>query len=474
MATQDQPAVRGHKNGYMLYDNLNTFDKIELRMLFVYRVLVFVPVTQGKIIAADVCIYSWPPFDINSHCPDTSAAALQIHRWSNISFTQWKYDSQPLGHDLFNNLGGCPVRVIAVPFPPFILKESFHTNGYRQFAGMEINLLNEISKAMNFSIHYVKTTLNNKDRGVLLPNGSWTGVLGQIKRREADIAAFTFAINIERYKYFDFSAYHLIDEFHWVVPRAIQKAEWKNLVIVFSPALWVLVVISLVAFSLLARLSLANSLMLLRETFPTFLCVLKMLAILLGSSNGDNHRLSIRKYIIIPWILACIILNASYQTTLISALTKPGYEYQVSTEEDILHSGMRIELLPVFNYYFSNLNDPTESEISQRKINIADLPASYNRTASSKNIATVSSRQFWLYHGASYLDEQQQPLLYAFKSAISFSLHGLLMPRGSPLKPNIDAVIKSIRGSGLLNKWLHDVNQRNLLQQFSHSGETQV
>lgn len=46
------------------------------------------------------------------------------------------------------------------------------------------------------------------------------------------------------------------------------------------------------------------------------------------------------RFILGLWFVSCVFINARIQTNFIAALTKPGIEEEISTQEELLHSNL--------------------------------------------------------------------------------------------------------------------------------------
>lgn len=61
----------------------------------------------------------------------------------------------------------------------------------------------ELSVRLNFKINYILSKDNSI--GKLLPNGTWTGLIGMLTKNELDVAVSDFTITAQRVPYIDFS-----------------------------------------------------------------------------------------------------------------------------------------------------------------------------------------------------------------------------------------------------------------------------
>lgn len=71
-----------------------------------------------------------------------------------------------------NDFRNCPLYIAPSFLKPFIFVQN-DSDGNPQYRGIDINIVNYISKALNFAIIY-KRTSNSPGHGSLLPNGTLT------------------------------------------------------------------------------------------------------------------------------------------------------------------------------------------------------------------------------------------------------------------------------------------------------------
>lgn len=73
------------------------------------------------------------------------------------------------------NMNKCPLIVATFSSEPLtIIQKSSNTSNDAIAEGIEIELLNQMAKALNFSIHF-RTPSDNQKRGVITHNGTSTG-----------------------------------------------------------------------------------------------------------------------------------------------------------------------------------------------------------------------------------------------------------------------------------------------------------
>lgn len=111
-----------------------------------------------------------------------------------------------------NNFRNCPLYIAPSFLKPFLYMEN-NSIGMPEYKGIDINILDHISKALNFSIIY-KRESSSSGHGSLLPNGSITDHMGLVSL--PDVCFVEFIINL--IEYFNIQGIQWTSEFNswWV------------------------------------------------------------------------------------------------------------------------------------------------------------------------------------------------------------------------------------------------------------------
>ncbi|XP_046874747.1 glutamate receptor ionotropic, kainate 5 [Hypomesus transpacificus] len=143
---------------------------------------------------------------------------------------------------------------------PYVMRKSnfqdFHGND--QYEGFCVDMLKELSGTLKFSFRI--RLVDDGLYGAPEPNGSWTGMVGELINRKADLAVAGFTITSEREKVIDFSKPFMslgISILYRV--HLSRKPGYFSFLDPFSPAVWLFMLLAYLAVScvlfLAARLS---------------------------------------------------------------------------------------------------------------------------------------------------------------------------------------------------------------------------
>lgn len=185
-------------------------------------------------------------------------------------------------------------------------------------------------------------------------------------------------------------------------------------------------------------------------------CFLHMYGVFLGISVFKPLYTSPRITFFMCAVLN-LILAAVYQTSLISFLTNPSYEKQVTTVKEMLQHNWEI-LSVESKIYFADVNDWSMKEIVSKVTICQDTQVCLHKVAYERNAALAITYLYLMYDIANLVEDGGRLMVYWFKeSIITASVH-MFMNKGFPLKHKIDFYIYQITQSGLAAKWIGDMN----------------
>lgn len=106
---------------------------------------------------------------------DRKLTVLNI--WNNGEYT-WNTPVYPKGR--LDNLKGVAIRVTSFNYPPTCYKEN-PENEDEEYQGIEVRILKDISKSLNFTYKIRNPTDGRRWIGSAFPNGSATGLINDVK-----------------------------------------------------------------------------------------------------------------------------------------------------------------------------------------------------------------------------------------------------------------------------------------------------
>ncbi|MCJ8728846.1 hypothetical protein PDJAM_G00009200 [Pangasius djambal] len=143
---------------------------------------------------------------------------------------------------------------------PYVMRKANYQEleGNEQYEGFCVDMLKELADILKFT--YRIKLVDDGLYGAPEPNGSWTGMVGELINRKADLAVAAFTITSEREKVIDFSKPFMTLGISILYRVHIgRKPGYFSFLDPFSPAVWLFMLLAYLAVScvlfLAARLS---------------------------------------------------------------------------------------------------------------------------------------------------------------------------------------------------------------------------
>lgn len=327
--------------------------------------------------------------------------------------------------------------------------------------GIEMRLLHQMARRTNMSILYRPPPADYGYWGNDLGNGSWTGLTGEIIRGYSDVALDNFWYRCHLINDMECLTPQYLDSARWFVPCAKHYPSWASITRVFKPYLWLgfLTTYMIVAFFMFLVVKISRVITYLHtnnEEYTSLVeCLLNFWAVILEESapNVPSQVFSIR-FVFLMWVLYCWAVNNVYQTFLTSYLIDSGVQSQISSEEELLSSGMTYGVHKVLFVPYPHL----ASERYSRRIECVTLEYCQDRAAFKGDLAFVFSSLNMAYVIAKrYTDGSRKPLICAFDEVISNQIITIPVLKGLPMVDEFNDVIQGAMEAGLLEQWLKNI-----------------
>lgn len=299
-----------------------------------------------------------------------------------------------------------------------------------------------IAARMNFKPMYQISRTNN----------TLSNLMTQLVRSHTDIAIGAIPPENDRHKLVDFTHPYIDESITWCVPASEETPRWKNFLFSFSPEAWLVIFIAYIMSSIATWLLSRND-----PQEPRMYKNLKVLiwlySVLINMPLQTQPVSGSLRYVILAWILFCFIANVTFQTFLMSALTKPIYEVQMATFEDLVQTGLKYGIIDSHRPFYKK--DVKYKDIVDTALTCDDINECLFNVSMKKDLAIALPRSN-LKLANHFVDRYGRPLIYPFESDIITYPIEMLMTKGFPLLEKINMNILTIKEIGLIEKWRSD------------------
>ncbi|OWF39812.1 Glutamate receptor ionotropic, kainate 3 [Mizuhopecten yessoensis] len=351
-------------------------------------------------------------------------------------------------------------KVATLQWSPFVIK-----NGNNSYEGLCFDIFNEIATRFNFTYDVMEPP--DGDWGLELDNGSWSGVVGMLQRKEIDLVVASLNVHSRREEVIDFTYPYFYDSTIILITKEDpMKTKWRTLIDPFDDTVLLLIGCALAAISFLLcifeRLSpyYCDEVNFLEDkSLKSFQDSFWYLYGALLTQGGDRlpHSQTGRT-LLSCWWLFCLVMMASYSGNLIAYLTVSKDKLPFNTVNEMLQKDdykwgliggsywvtiFKHSVLPEFKAVWQgierfNASDPsvlsTDPDVHIQKV----LDSNYAYLGDKTQIEIKMANECTLRTGK----EEVLPFQYAFG-----------LPNLSPYTDLISREIIEIHESGLINIW---------------------
>ena len=403
-------------------------------------------------------VYTWFPYSESGRC----AQVIEF-----VLLDVWITNQDGVGNFLHNAslfppkipkyFPGCPFRISTFESEPFVMYPSYNENNkavtYK--GGLEIEFLQMIQKATNISVVFREPPSDGK-WGVLLKNGSWTGVLREVIEGVSDVALGGLYYRCHISDVIECSTPYMYDELIWYVPCAQPNPRWAILSRVFKLSLWLGFILGYIAVSIItwAVVQICNTFATAENESSTYTdmakCFLNLWAVILGVSATENiPQKTVIRTVFLFWVVYSLAVNTIYQAFLTSYMVDPGLQHQISSVGELLDSRLEYGIYRSFETLMPDLRN---KRYEHRQI-YDDVEDCARRLAVKGDFAFLYSKINTDYmRAARFVDSSGHPLFCRMDENFSPQYVSLSVQRGSPMLTRYNDIIQHVVEGGLLDQ----------------------
>jgi hypothetical protein len=252
---------------------------------------------------ATVDIHTWFPFT-EEHCRGPVDRTVILDQCAVNSECQFVKNAK-LFPDKMSNFHGCVLTASTYTHEPFIISKTKNDSNFTQYSGVEINVLQTIARQLNFTVQYLPETKRKVHK--------FFSLYDEVKEKQSDVGFASAPYTSHAVGYRDHTIGYVQETIKWFGPHAQQIPHWKGLVILFTPLMWLVVLIVYLIASLIFW-SLSNVHTSVNEhvsyTNPV-VCFLHTFSVLLGQAVFVRPQtLNLRLFFVV-WVYYCLLINTA-------------------------------------------------------------------------------------------------------------------------------------------------------------------
>lgn len=260
---------------------------------------------------------------------------------------------------------------------------------------MLLQVVRSLSSALNFTVSFTRPS-DGEMWGWEQGNGTWTGLMGDLQHRRADIGVADLYIMEPYFAIIDMSVEYDIEYLCFVNPVAGPLPQWMALGLPFLVETWVAIFCTVLAgmlvFTLLAQLGFVGGN--LREA-PWFqsggnTCLLLVACVMNTAWTRVPATTHLRVFLAL-WSLAFIILAVAYKGTLVSYLTVTLEQPPLDTHRQLLEKDVSVGSIgDTLKRIMEKNADQYVRKLAQRYEQVQSTSEGLQKT-----VAGTASRETW-------------------------------------------------------------------------------
>jgi hypothetical protein len=414
---------------------------------------------------------------INVNGTIINVSEIKADIWTYNPFTSHLYNENMFNPTGFNlqNMNGLPLRVsIFGHYPTFYLLQESNQKikkpllsitdsqklNWKSYHGVDGRMFATMTHFMNFTPKIINSS-HGETYGFPLPNGTFTGALGDVIYKRAHISFNSRFIKHYNTTDIEFSNSILSDKMCIIVPKAKPVPRWRRMLLSFNLELWlILICIFIIVASfqfILRRCHNSNKLQwfVIFETFQVFLL------------TGIHHppRIISERCFYASCLIFCLVVMNAFQGLLVTNITYPNYQADIHTLAELDHSN-----LPVWTHspenedIFKDMGTPVMERLLQKfyVFNGSDDEL-LNHVTNLMDAAVIIRETSSTYTESMYVAQDGSKLIHTVEECPAHYHLAYIVPRGSPYLPLINIFILRMNEAGLTLKWHSDGTDVNSL-----------
>lgn len=247
-------------------------------------------------------------------------------------------------HELFpgkmNNLHNCSIRIALGNTSQPNIFAILKTDGSYDLKGIEIRLLNTVSKSLNFRVNY--TFIGPE--GSFYENGTTDGPLKLLLEGNADLSLSNWWLKPNRIQFFDTTLAYTDSKVVFIVPPGRDLNALEKIVFPFSRVLWMVIIFYWIVSILVILLIRSQKKEVRNFVFGTDVRQ-PLLNMHIGLVGGTQHKLPKRnfaRFLLMMFLLYSLVIRTLYQGAYFHLIQSHQGVPEVQSIEDMIAKDFKI------------------------------------------------------------------------------------------------------------------------------------
>lgn len=361
------------------------------------------------------------------------------------------------------NLGSCSQLNLSGYFPQNVatgLKNckfkaiKFYANSLNETTKMPILeqfIVDTFATSFNYSIEYkvVKAEINF---GVVFPNRTITGLLGQLQRNVADIAIGSTVIIKNRADVFDFICGFKIASFK-LYTSGLGKEMWKKVYKEFDSETWLIILLFYIFMVVVCIMLLKISP---KITYSSTYLIVNLWGFFLGNGTEPYPKSGRLKSVTAFWIWFTFFISSFYNSDMYGLITGHVQRKQQIDPEKL----STIPYRPCISTVIATFFVFAYNEKLPKSVNIPEcrsIDGAFKAVANGFDLYTVQLKESYLERERHFVDNEGNRKLDAWDFSSDIVL-GFYLNKGFPVKDELHMHAQRMYETGLVDNYQKNLN----------------
>ncbi|XP_071530822.1 glutamate receptor 2-like [Panulirus ornatus] len=323
------------------------------------------------------------------------------------------------------------------------------------------NLLDILADKVNFDYEVVQSP--DHLWGAPQPNGSWTGMLGMLQRKEVEIVLGPSSMSHQRETICDFSDPIVTDDFAILMIRPTLQNDVSGFLKPFAMEVWLLTLASLVSVILAMTFLgwMENEIYSLTTQDIHFKATMWAIQTLSQESCEWLPRKDGGRLIVVTWLLASLVFMSSYSGILTAMLTVPRVTIPIDSMEDLVAQSdlpWQFEDASLMYLYLKEATDEVRQKVFKNSAAPAKRDCWEERERIARGeLAAICDRTNMKMAMSSHFSTTGSCHLYISRENVySNAMLALAFTTKSTYLARANHVVNIAKESGIFSKWIND------------------
>ncbi|XP_042863286.1 glutamate receptor ionotropic, delta-1-like [Penaeus japonicus] len=377
------------------------------------------------------------------------------------------------------NASSTPCLKLAIaPYMPYMYVDGPDDNPIVR--GSQPAVLDIIFNHLGYCYEYV--VVPSRSGGIRLPNGTWTGFMGMLLRKEVDMSGVPIAITIERNEDVAVTEFLYIDGWSAGFQRPVVQSDISGFVKPFSDYVWLLIaaaivgVLATILFVYMSHEAIVGLSQHPKRGTSTFGAsrasgdkwrkstpdhaqesALWTIALFLAQSVTKLPRGNSVRVITGIWLLVSLILNTVYRSNLKAMLILPKVVLPFDNPEELAETGIATWIPGGSALHNAGLKSPPGSTLTRilqhsNSLNKAtDVPWGIRGMVAGEHVMISPRRSLAAIMHETFSKTGQCFFYVMSEDILGMMQFSILLRKDSPFKAELDPVIRRLREFGILD-----------------------